>query len=109
MGVKGVIDAVLEDKSFSCERSTVVANCNGKQRNRLGRFRVRKGATPLSRLGVPRSLRFAQYNTDEIRTKYREIPAVEELNRASHPSFGGLDFFNFFELYELHGRIGHVI
>jgi hypothetical protein len=109
MGVKGVIDAVLEDKSFSCERSMVVANCDGKHNRRLGRFRVRKGASRLSRLGVPRSLRFAQYNTDAIRTKYREIPAVEELNRASHPSFGGLDFFIFFELNGLHGRIGHVI
>ena len=96
MGVKGVIDAVLEDKSFSCERSTVVATCDGKHSRQLGRFRVRTDASPLSRLGVPRSLRFAQYNTDAIRTKYREIPAVEELNRASHPSFGGAQFFHFF-------------
>jgi hypothetical protein len=96
MGGKGVIDAVLENKSISCEWSTVVANCEGKQRNRLGRMRVRKGASPLSRLGVPRSLRFKENNTDEIRTKYREIPAVEELNRASHPSFGGGSIFSVF-------------
>ena len=96
MGVKGVIDAVHENKSFSCEWSMVVANCEGKQRNRLGRFRVRKGATPLSRLGVPRSLRFTEYNTDEIRTKYREIPAVEELNRASPPLLWGGSIFSFF-------------